>query len=243
MKTYFISGVRTGIGLEYVRQLSSHEGSTVIGTVRSLSKDTDLGKLETIINSPDTKAQIHLVECDLSSADSISSLGSRLPPGLEGKINVVIQNAAILLPICQSESSLKITPTSLQDHLTTNVIGPALIVQSLLPYLAPRAKIANISSGLGSKAMLSDERIPPHNTSYSISKAALNMLTVHQAYDLKNRAIVICVDPGHVKTQMGGPGAPLEVSESARGVLGVLEQLKDEDSGKFLLYDGRALEW
>jgi NAD(P)-dependent dehydrogenase (short-subunit alcohol dehydrogenase family) len=84
------------------------------------------------------------------------------------------------------------------------MIGPALIIQSLSPYLAPRAKIANISSGVGSKAMLSDERIPPHITSYSIRKAALNMLAVHQAYDLKNRATVICVDPGHIKTQIGG---------------------------------------
>jgi NAD(P)-dependent dehydrogenase (short-subunit alcohol dehydrogenase family) len=118
MKTYFISGDRTGIGLEYVRQLSSQAENTVIGTIRSRSKGADLGNLESIIISPDTKAQIHLVECDLSSADSISSLGSRLPSELEGKTNVVIQNATILLPICESESSLKITPKSLQNHLT-----------------------------------------------------------------------------------------------------------------------------
>jgi short-subunit dehydrogenase involved in D-alanine esterification of teichoic acids len=119
MKTYFISGGRTGIGLEYVRQRSSQAENTVIGTIRSLFKGANLGNLESIINSPDTKTQIHLVKSDLSSADSISSLGSRLPSELEGKTNVVIQNTAILLPVCQNESSLKITPKSLQDHLTT----------------------------------------------------------------------------------------------------------------------------
>jgi NAD(P)-dependent dehydrogenase (short-subunit alcohol dehydrogenase family) len=45
------------------------------------------------------------------------------------------------------------------------------------------------------------------------------MLTVHQSEQLKDRGIkVICMDPGWVKTRMGGEGAILEPHESIGGV-------------------------
>jgi len=59
----------------------------------------------------------------------------------------------------------------------------------------------------------------PKCTTYSISKAAVNMLTVHQSEQLKDRGIkVICMDPGWVKTRMGGEGAILEPHVSIGGV-------------------------
>ena len=243
MPTYFITGVRAGIGLEYLRQLSTDASNTIVGTVRSLSDKSGLEALHGIVNGSETKAHVHLVECDLSKPESIQSLASRLPNDLEGKINVVIQNAAILLPSCQKENSLKVSAQSMIDHFNTNTVGPALLVQSLLPYLAPEAKIANITSGMGSMGMLSDGRINPGIPAYSISKAALNMLTVHQAHDLKDRATVVCIDPGHVKTQMGGPNAAIEAHVSASGVLTVIEKLTKEDSGRFFLYKGNRLDW
>jgi NAD(P)-dependent dehydrogenase (short-subunit alcohol dehydrogenase family) len=59
----------------------------------------------------------------------------------------------------------------------------------------------------------------PKCTTYAISKAAVNMLTVHQAEQLKDKGIkVICMDPGWVKTRMGGEGAILEPDVSIGGV-------------------------
>jgi NAD(P)-dependent dehydrogenase (short-subunit alcohol dehydrogenase family) len=106
--------------------------------------------------------------------------------------------------------------------------------------------VANISSGIGSLTMLSDGRIPAKAAPYSLSKAALNMLTVHQARQLREEGsgvVVVAIDPGHVKTEMGGPEAVVEVADSARGVLGVLAGLGEGDSGRFLAYDGVGLEW
>ncbi|KAI9164075.1 C-factor [Paramyrothecium foliicola] len=243
MATYFITGVRSGIGLEYVRQLSTDASNTVIGTVRSLSDHENLKGLHSLVQSSTTKATVHLVEVDISSTESISSLSARLPVNLEGSINTVIFNAAILKSHRQEETSLNVTVKSMLDHFTTNAIGPALLLQSLLPFLAPNAKIANITSGVASLAMLSDGRIPPHITGYSISKAALNMLTVHQAYHLKDRAIVVCVDPGWVKTEMGGPDALIDVADSASGVLKVLKGLTKDDSGRFYFYNGTFEDW
>ncbi|KAL2174126.1 uncharacterized protein P884DRAFT_159406, partial [Thermothelomyces heterothallicus CBS 202.75] len=90
----------------------------------------------------------------------------------------------------------------------------------------------------------------PEITPYGLSKAALNMLTVHQQAQLRARGggsggiVVVAVDPGHVKTEMGGPSAVVEVEDSARGVLKLVEGLTErEDGGKFWLYNGEELPW
>jgi NAD(P)-dependent dehydrogenase (short-subunit alcohol dehydrogenase family) len=84
----------------------------------------------------------------------------------------------------------------------------------------------------------------PKCCTYSISKAAQNMLTLHQARDLKRSHVtVICMDPGWVKTRMGGKGAMVEPDVSISGMLGVLGNLKREDSGKFYRFDGSQVPW
>ncbi|KIW76519.1 hypothetical protein Z517_11265 [Fonsecaea pedrosoi CBS 271.37] len=70
------------------------------------------------------------------------------------------------------------------------------------------------------------------------------MLTVHQSEQLKDRGIkVICMDPGWVKTRMGGEGAILEPDVSISGMLKTLHTLKDSDSGKFYTYTGDLVPW
>lgn len=132
-------------------------------------------------------------------------------------------------------------------HVTNNALGPAKLVEVLLPFLVSdgTGAIINISSGMGSLGLqaTSSPAIPPHILPYGISKAALNMLTIHQAHELKGKVIVVCFDPGHVKTSMGGDSAPLEIHDSASGILGVVHGLKADDSGKFLHYTGKELPW
>ncbi|KAH6685968.1 hypothetical protein F5X68DRAFT_262475 [Plectosphaerella plurivora] len=237
MPSFIITGARTGIGLEYVRQLALHPDNTIIALVRNAT--SDMASLDRIIS--DAQALVILVECDLSSSESITSLPARLPQDLG--YDIVIQNAAILLSGSYEESTLNVTPDSLRAHFETNVIGPALLFQTLAPFLNHGAVVANITSGVGSMKMLSRGQITAQIPAYSLSKAALNMLTVHQAEQLKGKAIVVCVDPGHVKTQMGGPGAVMEVEDSAKNVVATLGRLRQEDSGKFLLYNGTELPW
>ncbi|KAK1762332.1 NADP-dependent dehydrogenase-like protein [Phialemonium atrogriseum] len=239
MTVYVITGARAGIGLEYVRQLATSPSNTVFAVIRSLTADiTTLTALQ-----QDGPGKVHIIECDVSSETSISTLTSKLSStlGTDTKIDVLINNAAILHS--RQETSLTLSSDALLSHITTNVIGPAKVLQAVLPLLADGAVVANITSGIGSLAMLTDGRINAEITPYSISKTALNMLTVHQARHLRGRAVVVCVDPGHVKTEMGGPEAVVEVGDSARGVLGTLASLTMADTGKFLLYNGTGLPW
>ncbi|KAH8203413.1 hypothetical protein TruAng_002397 [Truncatella angustata] len=240
MGIFVVTGARRGIGQEYVRQLSDSEENTVIALVRSLSADlTALRDVES-----HAKGRVHILGCDITSDESVPSLREEVASILKEdaeKIDVIINNAAISND--QGVASRDLSASVLLDHVNSNVCGPARVVQSLLPYLKENGIIANISSGLGSLGLLSEEKIPPHIPSYSISKAALNMLTVHQAYELRGKAIIVSIDPGHVKTDMGGEKAVLEIHDSAGQVLSTLANLKSEDSGKFLEYNGSIVPW
>ncbi|KAL2151000.1 hypothetical protein VTH82DRAFT_6098 [Thermothelomyces myriococcoides] len=245
MPVYVITGTRTGIGLEYVRQLSQDVSNTVFALVRSL--DGDLSSLKSIQQT--AAARVHILECDVSSESSIASLPGRIREASGDdniKINRLINNAAVLH--AREQTSLTLTAAALDGHVRTNLLGPALVLQALLPLLAPDARVANISSGVGSLTLLAAGRINSEITPYSISKAALNMLTVHQQAHLRadpatSGIVVVAVDPGHVKTEMGGPKAVVEVEDSARGVLKLIEGLTERDGSKFWLYTGEELPW
>lgn len=239
MVVFVVTGARGGIGLEYVRTLSEELSNTVVALVRNLNADlSELRAIETQSNS-----RVHVLECDISSSESVSQLSAQLASALgrDVKVDTLINNAAVLHS--RHETSLDVSAEALHSHITSNVVGPARVVQALLPHLAPGAVIANITSGIGSLTMVSEGRINAEITPYSISKTALNMLTVHQAQHLKGKAIVVCIDPGHVKTEMGGPNAVVEKTDSAQSVLATLAGLKADDSGKFLLYNGTGLPW
>lgn len=241
MPVYVITGTNRGIGLEFTRQLAASPTNTILATVRSLS--SDLGALRAIA-SPTT----HILECDTSHLESIHSFAKAAahilaPANL--KIDYLINNAAINAASWQS--SLTLNPDDVHAQIQTNVLGPAKTVEFLLGMglLSDNVRILNMTSGLASLEV-SGEMVPRKAAGYSISKAALNMLAVHQAEDLKDKlpgVVVIVMDPGWVKTRMGGQGAMLEPEESVGGMLKVLGELTVEDNGKFFGRDGKEIPW
>ncbi|KAI3371777.1 hypothetical protein L3Q82_024333 [Scortum barcoo] len=107
-----------------------------------------------------------------------------------------------------------------------------------------RAAIINISSILGSITHNWGEGANFKSYSYRTSKAALNMVTRCLAADLGSDGILcVSLHPGWVKTDMGGPLAPLTVEESVSGLLAVLSSLTDKDHGGFKDYCGENLPW
>lgn len=237
MPTYFLTGANRGIGLEFVRQLSAAPSNTIIAAVRSRKNDLDALKALAHAN-----ASVHIIECDVSSTDSIASLEFRVAEILSKtgeNLNYLFNIAGV--NASSSDTSLSIDPASLQRHMDVNVLGPAKIVETLRRYLARGAVVMNMSTGLASLTVARDVS---KCCTYSISKAAQNMLSLHQAKDLKrSHAIVICMDPGWVKTRMGGKGAFVEPEVSISGMLEVISGLRKEDSGKFFRFDGGQIPW
>jgi len=129
---------------------------------------------------------------------------------------------------------------ALLDTFRANVAGPALIAQVYLPYLekGSRKVILNMTSGLASFGL----DLGAKNASYTISKTALNMLTYKQSKE-RPSIISVCVDPGWVKTTMGGEGAMLEVHESVGPFVDFLKRVSAPQSGGFFDRHGNAIVW
>jgi NAD(P)-dependent dehydrogenase (short-subunit alcohol dehydrogenase family) len=246
MPIYCITGANRGLGLEFVRQLSASGENTILALTRSLT--SDLGDLKTA-SSPKT----HILECDTSKPDSIQSFvdeAKKLLSPSGAQIDYLFNNAGINFKSYQD--SLTLGPEDLLHQMIVNVIGPAKTVEYLhtAGLLSAQVRVINLTSGLAS---MTESRGPPTSTTrkccgYSISKAGLNMLSVHQAGDLRAKAglvgaVVILMDPGWVKTRMGGAGAFLEPEESISGMLKVVHGLEDEDNGSFFSYNGEKKPW
>ena len=123
-----------------------------------------------------------------------------------------------------------------------NVLGVLRVTLALLPALrrAEHPKIANISSGLGSQG----RNITGGLYGYRMSKAALNMASRSLAHDLRKDAIItVVLTPGWVKTDMGGSGATTDVADSAAGLIGVIDRLTPEDSGRYISFQGESVPW
>ncbi|KAI1797659.1 C-factor [Ganoderma leucocontextum] len=232
--TWLLTGANRGIGLELTRQLLTVPTNIVVATCRNPDGATELHALKDNANGT-----LHIAPIDVSSEPSIRNSLPLVQAALgeNGAIDILYNNAAINEGNDQSSNT---EPEVLMRTMQVNVVGPMLLSQVYLPLLEKGNKktIVNMSSGLASIGLNAGDK----STSYSISKTALNMLTYKQKAERPDFTTVV-VDPGWVKTALGGEGAQLEPEFSASHIIKLVTSLKNEDSGKFFRYDGSAIPW
>ena len=230
-----VTGANRGLGLEFVRQLLG-QGRRVVATCRQPGRATALNAL-----AGEHPGRLRVLPLDVAEARSRDEMVRELPL-LAGddapvRIDLLLNNAGVLH---SGERFGNVSAVNLDDSLRTNAIGPYLLVQALAPLLADGARIANLSSQLGSIGGAARFG----TLSYAMSKAAQNMATVQLAHALARRGIVVvALHPGWVQTEMGGAGAQVTPEDSARGLLEVIAGLGDGDSGRFLDWQGNTLPW
>ncbi|KLU91240.1 C-signal protein [Magnaporthiopsis poae ATCC 64411] len=254
MPVYCVTGANRGLGLEFVRQLALQRSNTILATTRSLGSDlTDLRAA-----AEPSAANVHVLECDTGSEESVVAFAAAASKVLSdgsgsqsaAKIDYLINNGAVNLNA--NQSSLDLAGPTLAETMRVNMAGPQQTVSRLhaAGLLADGVRVVNISSRLGSIAEAAAE-VGDMDTpccAYRVSKAALNMLSVQQARDLRSRgglkkAVVIAICPGWVQTRMGGTEAALTPEQSIGEVLKVIGGLGDADNGRFFLYNGKELPW
>ena len=128
------------------------------------------------------------------------------------------------------------------DVLRTNAVGPLLVAQAFLALLRRGAKprVVSLSSGYGSVSA-NTGGFPYY---YAASKAALNMLMRSFAADTAGAGITtVLLDPGWVRTDMGGPHAPVSARDSVAAMLAVIDALDARHNGTFLDRHGRPKPW
>jgi NAD(P)-dependent dehydrogenase (short-subunit alcohol dehydrogenase family) len=222
MATHLIIGASRGIGLEFVLQWRA-AGDQVVATARS---EAGLALLR----------ELGATALKLDVADTAGSSGlAWLIDGFQ--FDQIVINAGVFGP---RTSGLQ-TPT-LADFdavMHTNVLGPMRVLPQLVDALAPGARIAFISSSMASLA----ERENASGWLYRASKTALNSVMKDASVVLAGRAVCVSLDPGWVRTDMGGDAAEIDVQTSVAGMRRVLAGLTAADNGSFLIYDGQVQAW
>ena len=227
-----VTGANRGLGLEFVRQLLAR-GERVVATCRHPGKATALNAL-----AGEHPGRLRVLPLDVAAPRSIAELAHELPLLDDAFSLGLLVNCAGVLH--SGERFGAIDPAIVEDSFRTNAMGPLLVTQALADRLADGAKVANVSSVLGSIASLARFGSP----SYDISKAAQNMATALLAKALAPRGIVVlALHPGWARTDMGGANATVPVADAVAGLLRVVDGAGIADSGSFRDWRGETLPW
>ena len=179
---------------------------------------------------------IDILSIDVRSDDSVAAAAEEAAAKVRG-LDVLVNNAGVF-PEDGNEQLEHLPLECFEEAFAVNVVGVARVTRVFLPLLgrAGHPRVINITSLAGSVSGKEDSR----HYCYSVSKAALNMLTRAMAAELRPRGItVVAVTPGWVKTEMGGPRAPLAVEDSARSLASTIGRISHHDAGHFLDRDGQ----
>jgi NAD(P)-dependent dehydrogenase (short-subunit alcohol dehydrogenase family) len=222
-----VTGANKGIGLEVCRQLA-RVGHQVFLSARS--PDKGRAAVETLAAE---KLTVEFLELDMANESSIKDAVTALGRKID-RLHVLINNAAILMT--WQGTIMKASADEFRETFNTNVVGPILLTQALVPLLeAGRpARVINVSSQLGSVAQMTDGW-----PGYGISKAALNAATRKLAQALKPRGISVnAASPGWVKTDMGTASAPLSVEQGAHNIARIVTEMSPDVTNRFLQEHG-----
>jgi NAD(P)-dependent dehydrogenase (short-subunit alcohol dehydrogenase family) len=216
------------LGFEFARQYGA-DGWRVFATCRHPNSATVLQGL--------TKTgTLKVLKLDVTDDATIKEASRQI----EEPIDLLINSAGISGPPDQRTG--KVDFMSWREVLDVNGMGPLRVTEAFIPHLtrSERKLVVTITIGMGSIGdNTSGGSIP-----YRSSKAAVNMVMRTVAIDLADRGIIsVVINPGWVKTDMGGPNAPLTASESVKAIRRLVSTLGREQSGKFFNYDGREYPW
>ncbi|MBI3438048.1 MAG: SDR family oxidoreductase [Proteobacteria bacterium] len=220
MVTSVVTGANRGIGLELCRQLRAR-GDHVVAVCRKSSPELEaLGiRLEAGI--------------DVSDASAVAALASRVK---DVRIDLLVNNAGIL----RGESLDALNFDSVAEQFEVNALGPLRVTAALAPMFAPDAKVAIITSRMGSIA----DNGSGGYYGYRMSKAAVNAAGVSLAHDLAVRGIAVAlIHPGMVATDMTGKHG-IAPRDAAQGVIARIDALTRDTTGRFWhAGTGEELPW
>ncbi|NMG38705.1 SDR family NAD(P)-dependent oxidoreductase [Chelativorans sp. ZYF759] len=232
-----VTGANKGIGLEIARQLAEADVTVLLG-----SRDAERGRAA-IDELSASGLNVAAIEIDLNDESTIARAAERIAAE-HGRLDILVNNAGIVDAADGPPSMAQ--AAAARRLMETNFIGTLAVTQAMLPLLrrSRAGRIVNLATTLGSLAINGDPSSPYYEArliGYNASKAALNMLTVQLAAELKATPIVVnSVAPGYVRTDLTGNNGFMTPEEGAR--LPVRYALLGDDAvtGRFIEPDGEA---
>jgi NAD(P)-dependent dehydrogenase (short-subunit alcohol dehydrogenase family) len=225
-----VTGSNRGIGLETCRQLLAR-GLGVVMTGR------DARAVRSALDRLEHGANAIAVPMDVTDPESIRAAFETAVTRI-GPVDVLVNNAAILLH--DDADVLDIPRDGFRQTFETNVFGVIEACRVFVPPMAERGygRVVNVSSGAGQLTSMSN-----YAPAYAMSKTALNAFTRILAATYQRQGVLAnAVDPGWVRTDMGGPSAPRSVQEGADGIAWLATLPDDGPTGGFFR-DKRIIPW
>lgn len=225
-KTALIVGASRGIGLGLVEEYLAR-GWSVIATVRDAEAEAELTAM-------DRTGRLTVARADVTYDSDLQALADRI----EGPLDLLYINAGIMGP----EEMTTASPEEINRVMQTNAFGPARLAWALADKVRPKTGvIALMSTGMAS---IADNTSGGYDV-YRASKAAQNMLarSLWVGPGQARGLTVLSVNPGWVKTAMGGRGATIDVPTSARGIADQIEAHAGSGEHRFIGWNGRELPW
>ncbi len=245
-KVALITGANKGLGFETARGLGKL-GYTVI----LASRDEARGKAAADKLRSEGVKQVEPIILDVTRREDHQK-AARFVKEKFGHLDVLVNNAGVQLEEIDFGAGFNTTSQVSADLLErtfdTNFFVVVGLTQALLPLLrkAPAARIVNLSSVLASLALHGDPNSGIYDKkafAYDASKTALNAFTVHLAQELADTKIKVnSAHPGWVKTDMGGPAAPMELADGGKTSV-QLATLGDNGPTGGFFHLGERLPW
>ena len=237
-KIALVTGGNKGIGFEICRNLAGAGCTVLLGARNAQRGQQAVRQLEQA-----GVEDIHFIEIDVTMQHTIKAAAEQIESRY-GRLDILLNNAGVNLPGDGLPGAAD--PAVVQKLFDTNVFGALRVAHTMLPLLrkSPAGRIVNISSGLGSLTYNSDPAWAGYDwklIGYNASKAALNMLTVHLAYEVRDTKIKVnSANPGFTKTDLNDNTGtqPVEVGAVAAMRLALLDD--DGPTGQSFSKDGPA---
>lgn len=243
-KIAFITGGNRGLGFQTALELKD-AAKVVIGSRNPKEGEAALAKLRA------AGVDAEVLEFDVTQPKSHQAAFDYFDSRY-GRLDILVNNAGLaggsFPPVGPEHSTAAVPQELLHKIFETNFFAPVALTQKLLPLLKKSAagRIVNLSSILGSLTLHATPGSPIYDAksfAYDASKTALNAFTVHLAYELRGTKIKVnSAHPGWVKTDMGGPNAPMGLEEGAKTSAALATLPDDGPSGKFI-HLGKPLPW
>jgi NAD(P)-dependent dehydrogenase (short-subunit alcohol dehydrogenase family) len=228
MPTVLITGANRGLGLEFARQYAA-EGWLVFAACRTPATARELQALA-------SGDKLKVVPMDVTDGASVRKAVELVGAPLD----LLINNAGTAG--VSGQTTGKVDYENWLRVLEVNTLGVMRVLEAFADLIAcsERRLLVTITSGMGSLA----DNTSGGSIAYRTSKVAVNMAMRSAAVDLAPRAITcVVINPGWVRTDMGGASAPLAPKESITAMRRLIARLGPDDSGKFFNYDGREHAW